>query len=892
MKTCTRLLAIAVVALFPGFVSATNLAAVTCGSVPNQATTQYNTNVQCSVQVTEGVQGQWYNAFQQDCNNFCPSIGLANTASPDGFRCTSGEERPWSAIEAGVNYSPTGCWHPCAAPEGLVGGRSEGFRCYHPAQKRDHDVTDITVGCFCGRTTAAPQAQLGIDIDPSNATKLSGVSGTPANWESVSTFTVNDLPTRIFNLFGIVGYGRSASLSMNINVQGACGTSTSFTAVLARADGTFQNRQFFITLPACPPIPACADGLDNDGDGAVDLADFSCSSGTDPDEGNPKAQCQDGSDNDGDNLVDLADPGCSSAQDNNEADGTTACQDGIDNDGDGAIDFPNDFSCSAPTDNNEADPVSQCQNGVDNDGDGATDFPNDFSCASRQDNDETNPRAQCQDGLDNDSDGLIDSNDPACTSSQVNNEGSATSQCQDGIDNDADGTADFPGDFGCSGPTDNDESNPRSQCQDGVDNDGDGAVDFPADFSCQSAQDNDELSPRSQCQDGVDNDTDGLTDLADPGCSGGQDNTEDGEAASLAVGVECVLDNTDGTKTAYFSYNNVTAQALTVPIGSSGSLVNAFSPGLLDQGQPTSFVPGVAKGVVGVALTGSNVTWTVRASGSSVSTATATATGPKCAAVQPLIECQGYESGELRALSGYQNPNPFEVKIGLGSLNFFNPSPIDKGQPTLFKTGLNRGSFEVVLTDPATPLVWDLNGQKVTASTGLPVCSGECIDTAVGAIRSELDDLAVQIADLTIDAAGVLASVPEVGAAAANTKAQRRRRRASAAKNRVDAERAKAKAQSYVAQSKALTIQFPDVIKNCPEAPQFCETVDRGPTIDQLRVLFAEARNTAQRTMARAYFKQTGATNRRDALVRQAKQLEMQGIADLDKLPRTETVCK
>ena len=888
----TRCFVAALVWLFPLVVSATEIGAVTCSPIATQGSASYNVNVQCSVQVTEGVQGAWFNAYLQDCNNFCASIGRSSSPSPDGFRCTSGENRPWSAIQAGVDYGPTGCWHNCALPEGFAGAASNGYWCYHPSQKRDNDHTDKTVGCYCAKSAAAPQAQLGININPAATTKLRGINAVPANWSSVSVLASNDRPERIFNLLGVVGYGRSTSFNMTINVAGACGTSAPFTAVLGRADGTYQNRTFFITLPACPPTPACSDGLDNDGDGAIDMGDFSCSSPTDTDERNPRSQCQDGLDNDSDGLVDMSDPACTSNQGNNEGGATSQCQDGIDNDGDGATDFPNDFSCSSATDNNEGDPKSQCQDGIDNDGDGATDFPSDFSCSSKQDNDETNPKSQCQDGIDNDSDGLVDLNDPACTNSQGNNESGATSQCQDGIDNDGDGATDFPNDFSCSSATDNNEGDPKSQCQDGIDNDGDGAVDFPADFSCQSAQDNDELSPKSQCQDGVDNDADGLVDLNDPGCSNGQDNAEGDETARLAVGVECVMNNTDGTKTAYFSYNNVTAQALSVPVGSSGALVNSFSPGLPDQGQPTSFVPGVVKGVVAVPLSTGGVTWTIRASGSAVSTATASAASPQCGSVQPLIECQGYDAGQLRAQSGYVNPNPFDVKLNLGSLNFFSPGSIDQGQPIVFKSGLNRGSFGVVLVNPATPLVWELNGQKVSASNSLSVCTGECIDTAVGEIRGELDDIAVQIAQLTIDAAELLASADSAGASAASGKKRRRRNQATVARDRADAERAEAKAQSYVTQSKALTIQFPDVVKNCPEAPQYCETVDRGPVIAQLRALYAEARNTAQRTMARAYFRQTGSTNRRDSLVRKAKQLEAQGAAELDKLPRTETVCK
>lgn len=1103
MKTFWSTVALGVFAfllLCASSASATSIESVSCSPIPSQGVTQYDVDVNCSVRVSEVEQGAWFDAYLQDCNTFCGSIGRANVASPDGYKCTSGEERPWSAINAGVNYGPTGCWHTCSLPEGRAGAVSVGPFCYTSGQKHDNDRTDLTVGCYCAKTTAAPQMELGININPLGATQLQGVSGIPSNFESVTSFVLNDRPERIFDLHGVVGYGRTATLSMNINVKGSCGTSAALTAVLGRADGTYQNRGSSIALPSCPPIPQCADGVDNDRDGAVDLADFSCSSTTDNDEANPKSQCQDGIDNDSDGLVDLNDPGCTSnqgnsegaatsecqdgvdndgdgAQDypadfscssrtdkdetnpkaqcqdgvdndsdgaadladfscsseqdndeanpksqcqdgidndsdglvdmndpgctnnqgNNEGSATAQCRDGIDNDGDGAVDFPADFSCTTATDkdetnpkaqcqdgidndndgatdsadfscsgaqdndesnpksqcqdgidndsdglidlndpgctnnqgNNEGSGTAQCQDGVDNDGDGATDFPADFSCSSAtdkdeanpksqcqdnidndndgatdladfscsgaQDNDETNPKSQCQDGLDNDSDGLVDMNDPGCTSSQGNNEAGATAQCRDGVDNDGDGATDFPADFSCSGPTDTDETNPKSQCQNGIDDDGDGAVDFPADFSCQTKQDNDEATPKSQCQDGVDNDSDGLVDSNDPGCSGGQDNNEGDETAKVAVGVECVMDNSDGSKTAYFSYNNATSQPIDVPVSATGTTVNSFSPGLPDQGQPSIFLPGVVKGAVGVPLGSSGVTWTVRAAGSAQSTATASAASPKCQAILPQLECQGYDNGQLRAKGGYTNANPFDVTFNFGALNFFSPGSSDQGQPSRFKSGLNKASFSVVLTDPATQLVWDLNGRKASASNSLPVCDGECINTSIGEVRGELDDLALQISQLTIDAANVLAAAAgdnASGAAAGSARASKRRRAAQIAAAAVDAERAKAKANSYLQQSNALTIQFPDVVKNCPEAPQYCETVDRGPTIDQLRALFVVARNQAQRTIARAYYRQTGATNRKDQLVAQAKALEAQGIADLNQLPRTETVCK
>ena len=116
--------------------------------------------------------------------------------------------------------------------------------------------------------------------------------------------------------------------------------------------------------------------------------------------------------------------------------------------------------------------------------------------------------------------------------------------------------------------------------------------------------------------------------------------------------------------------------------------------------------------------------------------------------------------------------------------------------------------------------------------------------------------------------------------------------RAQVQRNKRDAERAKKKATQYQARANFYTIEFPAVVKTCPEAPAFCVTVDRGVTLDSLRDLYANQRNSVQRTMARTYFRNTNKTNRDDSLVKQAKQLEADGIAELLKLPRVVVECK
>lgn len=290
----------------------------------------------------------------------------------------------------------------------------------------------------------------------------------------------------------------------------------------------------------------CADGIDNDSDGFIDLADSNCSSANDDDEWHPSA-CTDGIDNDGDGQIDADDSGCkealrhgleySLAFDNSEK---PECSDGINNDEDALADYPDDKSCSSADDDDEYEP-RQCEDRVNNDDDTTKidyiapfrrGISRDNGCTSAYDDDEYNA-VWCADGIDNDGDGFIDANDPGCTVNEKNRilrrENDERDQCDDGRDNDLDGYWDYPDDDGCSSKEDNDESTP-SQCSDGRDNNGDGYTDYGNDLGCVSALfDNDE---RRQCSDSNDNDSDSKYDYIflkkppDSSCADGNDNDE------------------------------------------------------------------------------------------------------------------------------------------------------------------------------------------------------------------------------------------------------------------------------------------------------------------------------------------------------------------------------
>jgi DNA-binding beta-propeller fold protein YncE len=115
---------------------------------------------------------------------------------------------------------------------------------------------------------------------------------------------------------------------------------------------------------AFTPAPACADGIDNDGDGVTDFgADLGCESEEDADErgamaGSWALVCDNGVDDDGDGLFDYPDdPGCFSPAGYTES---PACNDGADNDGDDPIDHPADPECKTSWDTSERHAGSQC----------------------------------------------------------------------------------------------------------------------------------------------------------------------------------------------------------------------------------------------------------------------------------------------------------------------------------------------------------------------------------------------------------------------------------------------------------------------------------------------------------------------------------------------------
>jgi hypothetical protein len=259
--------------------------------------------------------------------------------------------------------------------------------------------------------------------------------------------------------------------------------------------------------PPCPPdggpcVEPCPDGtcdFDADDDGWDDFieqefgSDPNDASST-PEHGYVPETCTDTVDNDGDGATDLADEGCN-----------------IDSDADGVLDANDNCPYDPNADQSDADGDGfgdVCDYDADNDG--WDDFiENDFGSDPNDANstpEHTFLPETCSDALDNDGDGLADEADPGCApDADFDLVPDASDNCpavynSDQTDSDGDGTGDA--------------------CED---SDGDGFFDMDEMYFGSDAADASSTPEHAvvfeSCDDVLDNDGDGLTDMDDDGCS-------------------------------------------------------------------------------------------------------------------------------------------------------------------------------------------------------------------------------------------------------------------------------------------------------------------------------------------------------------------------------------
>lgn len=324
--------------------------------------------------------------YQFDCNNQGISKGCADlyestlgcqyldiTGVPAGTYTLRAVVDPFDRIgeitsannvaEVSVTIPPHACSVATTLPPG--GGTFTGTTA---------GVSTLTGGCGAS-TNVSPETVFAWTPDASGTATIDTCDAAATAFDTV--LYVRDAPCRggaqlacNDNLSGCNTAGGETGSRVTLSVEAG----RTYYLVVDGANGAAGNFRLHVAGPT--PPPACANGIDDDGDGVVDFpADVGCTSAADSSE---RAACSDGIDNDGDGVLDYqGDNGCASPDDPTEL---PDCTDGVDNDGDGVIDFPADPGCESSEPFAHENP--ECSDGIDNDADGTIDYPADTSCTS------------------------------------------------------------------------------------------------------------------------------------------------------------------------------------------------------------------------------------------------------------------------------------------------------------------------------------------------------------------------------------------------------------------------------------------------------------------------------------------------------------------------------
>jgi subtilase family serine protease/Tol biopolymer transport system component/flagellar hook assembly protein FlgD len=135
--------------------------------------------------------------------------------------------------------------------------------------------------------------------------------------------------------------------------------------------------------------------------------------------------------------------------------------------------------------------------------------------------------------------------------------------------------------------------------------------------------------------------------------------------------------------------------------------------------------------------------------------------------VTPVLECVRDDGPTgLTAFFGFDNPNAAPIPLPIGTQNFFDPPPADRGQPSLFARGRSPeypGAFLVPLE--AGPLSWWLDGHSVTVDPSrvvknCPIPPIACVEWLYATIEPPegYDPTAIDPASVRL--AGVVAADP------------------------------------------------------------------------------------------------------------------------------------
>lgn len=331
----------------------------------------------------------------------------------------------------------------------------------------------------------------------------------------------------------------------------------------------------------------------------------------------------------------------------------------------------------------------------------------------------------------------------------------------------------------------------------------------------------------------------------------------------------CVIDNLDGTYTAYFGYENSNNESINIRACSNEEgLKNLINGDTSYCEQISDFFTGLNDGSFFVPFgEGQTVTWTLQNNREEPKTVQATNTSLRCASVEPYIQCiDRNKDGSYKAHFGYVNKNDFEVEIPNGIINHMSNN--EKIQPEHFVVGKIDNAFSIDFKDEIS---WTLNTitAKATKKTS-PCAEINCTDTSIVNAKKSIhgDEFEVMLEDQTealLEEGKPFPNIRDIEASA-----DRRINRAE-------------KNNAFI---KKLAAKLPDVMFNCDNA-DFCPLYDNKPTLDLIWRKLTKLRRQVGRTIRQRNIDEALRTK---LLNENAKILTGKGVV-LNSVPRFANDC-
>ncbi|MGI6681070.1 MAG: hypothetical protein ACOX3T_06295 [Bdellovibrionota bacterium] len=293
----------------------------------------------------------------------------------------------------------------------------------------------------------------------------------------------------------------------------------------------------------------------------------------------------------------------------------------------------------------------------------------------------------------------------------------------------------------------------------------------------------------------------------------------------------CIIDNLDGTYTAYFGYENPNAEVINVQACSNKQgAKNIINNTTTYCEQPSEFEVGTVKGAFYVPFSqGQTVSWTLQNNSEAEKTVSATSASVRCAPLEPYAQCiDRNKDGSYKAHFGYTNRNGFEVEIPNGSAN--NLSTNENVQPEHFVAGKIDNALSIDFTESAT---WNLDGNKATATKKTKPCiEVNCTETSIVQAKKSLhgDEFVEMLEAETESLLEELNPFPQIRDIEAS--ADRRINRAEKNNDTI----------------KKLVLKLPDVMFNCDNA-DFCPLYDNQGTLNLIERKLRKLRRQVGRTI-------------------------------------------